>query len=241
MTYMRKISILYFLIILSAMNICIAEEKKNREEAEKFEIIINQSIVGKLGFGHNAAGGYYFIEDTKNQQYNFGYVWDFNDEELKTINHLLDNEVFLNVKGNVKKWGDGTIEIIRDKDFLIKRHIEPEQKNTISFSEIRYNMNEGMTELQFKEYVKKLKGKRVKWSGWVEEVDEKFLGGYKVLVDMDSPNQPISVQDITFEVSKEQALRLKKNEKITFEGTISSILNIMSSLQISLEEVKIVQ
>jgi len=39
----------------------------------------------------------------------------------------------------------------------------------------------------------------------------------------------------------ERSLRLKKNEIITFEGTISSILNIMSSLHISLKEVKIIQ
>jgi hypothetical protein len=58
---------------------------------------------------------------------------------------------------------------------------------------------------------------------------------------MDSPNEPISVQDITFEVSKEQAISLTKDNKIEFEGTISSVLSILTSLQVSLDKANVVK
>jgi len=111
---------------------------------------------------------------------------------------------------------------------------------SISFADIKYNMT-NMTELQFKEYVKSLEGKTIRWNGWVEEVEEKLFGGYRVLIDMDSPSDIASVQDITFEVPKEQAISLKKDEMITFEGKISSILNILTSLQVSLDNARIVK
>ena len=125
----------------------------------------------------------------------------------------------------------------------IKEDAKPEVSEpveSISFADIKYNMNQ-MTELQFKEYVKSLEDKKIRWNGWVEEVEEKLFGGYKVLIDMDSPNDIASVQDITFEVPKEQAISLKKDEMITFEGKISSILNILTSLQVSLDNAKIVK
>ena len=58
---------------------------------------------------------------------------------------------------------------------------------------------------------------------------------------MDSPNEPISIQDITFDVSKEQAISLTKNNKIEFEGTISSVLSILTSLQVSLDKANVVK
>ena len=112
--------------------------------------------------------------------------------------------------------------------------------STLSFREIRKNLK-NMTDVQFEEYAKSLKGKRVRWKGYVEDVKEKFFGGYKVLVDMDSPSDPISVQDIIFDVSKEQAISLTKDDKIKFEGTISSVLSILTSLQVSLDKANVVK
>lgn len=110
----------------------------------------------------------------------------------------------------------------------------------ISFLEIRQKM-ENMTDLQFEEYTKSLKGKRVRWNGYVEDVKEKLFGGYEVLIDMDNPNEPLSVQDITFNTPKEQAVSLQKDSPIHFEGTISSIINILTSLQISLDNAKVLE
>ncbi|RKZ36408.1 MAG: hypothetical protein DRQ49_18010 [Gammaproteobacteria bacterium] len=112
--------------------------------------------------------------------------------------------------------------------------------STLSFRKIRKNLK-SMTDIQFEEYAKSLKGKRVRWKGYVEDVTEKFFGGYKVLVDMDSPNDPISVQDVTFDVSKEQAISLTKDDKIEFEGTISLVFSMLTSLQISLDKANVVK
>ena len=110
---------------------------------------------------------------------------------------------------------------------LTKKELKKKQKviSSISFMKIRRNM-ENMTDLQFEEYTKSIKGKNIRWRGYVEDVKEKFFGGYEVLIDMDNPNELISVQDVTFDVSKEQGISLKKNQRIQFEGEISSVLNI---------------
>ncbi len=100
---------------------------------------------------------------------------------------------------------------------------------------------ETMTDLQFEEYAKTLKGKRIQWGGYVEEVKEKFFGGYEVLVDMDHPNEPLSVQDVSFDVPKEQAMALRKDSPVQFEGTISSALNILTSLQVSLDDARLLR
>lgn len=111
----------------------------------------------------------------------------------------------------------------------------------ISFHEVRRN-KENMTDLQWEEYAKSIKGKRIRWSGYVEEVKSKFFGGYQVLVDMDPPHDKMSVQDVYLDkVTKEQALSLEKDNPIEFEGTISSAISVLGSLQISLKDVKIIQ
>ena len=108
-----------------------------------------------------------------------------------------------------------------------------------SFQQIRTKMG-SMTDLQFKEYGKSLKGEQVQWVGWVEEVKEKFFGGYEVWIDMDSPAEQFSVQDLAIEVPKEIALKLKKDQKVTFTGTISSVMSVLGSCQVSLTDAKIV-
>jgi hypothetical protein len=107
--------------------------------------------------------------------------------------------------------------------------------STVNFLTIRKNM-EGMTDLQFKRYADGLKGKKVIWTGWVEEVKERFLGGYDCWVDMDSPGAMMSVQDVTFDVSESVAMKLKKDNKIRFTGTIKSVMSVMGSCQVNLEK-----
>lgn len=82
----------------------------------------------------------------------------------------------------------------------------------LSFDSIRDNMN-SMTDLQFKRYAKRIQGDEIVWTGWIEEVKEKFLGGYEVWIDMDSPEE-LSVQDISFEVSENVALQLNKDRRV---------------------------
>ena len=96
-----------------------------------------------------------------------------------------------------------------------------------------------MTDVQFKQYAKSLEGQHVTWVGWVEEVKQKFFGGYECWVDMDSPAEILSVQDVTFRVSDQIALQLIKDKRIQFAGTIKSILYVLGSCQVSMEDVTI--
>jgi len=102
------------------------------------------------------------------------------------------------------------------------------------FAEIRNNMNR-MTEAQWKKYARSLKGKTISWSGWVEDVNEKFFGGYELWVDMDPPNVAMSVQDVTFEIPDELALKLRKDQRVVFTGTIKSVMNVLGSCSVTLE------
>lgn len=77
-------------------------------------------------------------------------------------------------------------------------------------------------------------GKRISWSGWVEDVREKSFGGYELQIDMDSPNK-LSVQDIRFDIPESDALHFKKGQKIDFQGDIKSIYDFAGTCQISLE------
>ena len=52
-------------------------------------------------------------------------------------------------------------------------------------------------------------------------------------------SDPMSVQDITFAVPKEQAASLRKDSSIEFKGTISSVLSVLGSVQVSLKDAKI--
>ena len=96
-----------------------------------------------------------------------------------------------------------------------------------------------MTEAQFKGYARSLVGKRVKWSGYVDDVDEGFLGGFEVWVDMDSPNDPVSVQDVYFDIDRSKALNLRRDSKITIEGDIESVIGLLGvTAQVNLGAVR---
>jgi len=95
------------------------------------------------------------------------------------------------------------------------------------------------TKVQFKELKKEYIDKQVRWEGWVNEVKEKFFGGYNVKIDMDPP-ESISVYDISIDFpaeKKDLVLSLQKNSKVFFSGKIKSIYLISGSLSIYLEDV----
>lgn len=93
-----------------------------------------------------------------------------------------------------------------------------------------------MTDAQWDLYVKGLAGMSVDgWTGWVEDVRSKTFGGYELWIDMDSPDELISVQDVSFDIPDSLALELNKDDKVNFSGTIYYAQYILGSLQISLE------
>lgn len=109
----------------------------------------------------------------------------------------------------------------------------------LSFWEIRQT-KQGLTDIQWEAYNKSLEGKRIRWTGYVEDVTKPIFGGYKVLVDMDPPSDTLSVQDIYFSIPKEQAASVQKDSAITFEGTIDAVMSVLGSIQISLKDAYIV-
>ena len=112
---------------------------------------------------------------------------------------------------------------------------------TISFASMRQQMRGNLTEAQFKAVARGLEGRRIRWRGWVEDVNEKMFGGYELWVDMDSPNVTISVQDVTFDIPDNLALSLRKDAPVRFEGTIRSVTNVMGSLSVRLTDAVVLQ
>ena len=125
------------------------------------------------------------------------------------------------------------------KQVEIQQAPKPKKVSNLDFYTIRKKI-ENMTEAQFNVYSRSIEGKRIKWTGWVEDVNEKMFGGYELMVDMDSPNELVSVQDVTFNIPENIALKISKNRKITFVGDVKSVLDIIGSCQVSLENIEII-
>lgn len=107
------------------------------------------------------------------------------------------------------------------------------------YEQIRSQM-QAMTEAQWKQYAEELKGATaVNWTGWIEDVNQKALGGYELWVDMDSPDELLSVQDVQFDIPEDLALQLQKDQKVTFSGRIDSVMNILGSCSVTLEDVTV--
>jgi len=112
--------------------------------------------------------------------------------------------------------------------------------SSVTYTEIRNSM-EPMTDAQFKAYVRSLEGKKIRWTGYVEDVKETSATDYKLLVDMDSPSVWLSVYDVSFEVPNSVALSLKKDQQVEFEGIISSISNVLGvHVEVSLKQAKVI-
>jgi len=106
------------------------------------------------------------------------------------------------------------------------------------FAEIRANV-QSMTEAQWKKYLDELAGYRVyKWRGWVVEVDKELSGNYEVWIDMDSPEELFSVQDVYFDVPENIALQLAKGQQVTFSGTIKRVSELLGSVSVHLVDAK---
>ena len=95
-----------------------------------------------------------------------------------------------------------------------------------------------MTEAQWNNYVDQIVGAWVtNWTGWIDDINEKTLGGYELWIDMDPPDEMLSVYDVTFYISDEVALQIIKDTPITFSGKITAVTDILGvGLVITLEE-----
>ena len=112
---------------------------------------------------------------------------------------------------------------------------EPLPISDVDFFKVR-EASKNMTDVQWKEYLNGVVGKRIQWTGYVDEVKEDG----KVWIDMDPPDA-LSVQDIYINVPKEDALKYNKDQKLTFQGTIKSVSKVLTALSIDLKDITIVK
>jgi hypothetical protein len=114
----------------------------------------------------------------------------------------------------------------------------PLSARAVEFETIRSNMK-NMTSVAWDDYSNSLKGQSVSWSGWISDVKEQWLGGYKILIDMDPPGSA-SVQDVYIEdIDKSVAARFSKDQKVRFSGRIKSVMSVLGSCAVTLENASI--
>ena len=124
-------------------------------------------------------------------------------------------------------------------DPTFKKAIVRDRLGRITYPEIRRN-EELLTDAQWTIYGKQIIGSRVKWTGWVSNVDKEFLGkDYLLFVDMDSPDELFSVHDVVINLPKSKALSFHKGRKITFWATICDVGSLLGKRTIWLENAKI--
>jgi biopolymer transport protein ExbD len=133
---------------------------------------------------------------------------------------------------------DKTITVSVDSDVSVVAKFK-ESIADINFSDIDDNY-ENMTDVQFKKYGEGLVGKKVIWSGYVVDVKKQMLSdNYQVYIDMDSPDDFMSVQEVYLKnITEEEAINLRKKQLIKFKGRIKQVADIMTA-QITLEEVEL--
>ena len=110
-----------------------------------------------------------------------------------------------------------------------------EEISDIDYFDIRENY-EKMTEVQWKEYSNGLIGKVIKWTGYIDDIKEDG----KVWIDMDPPEETLSLQDVYINIPKADILNYNKDQKITFQGIIEEISIILSKPIIDIIDIKIV-
>jgi uncharacterized protein len=79
----------------------------------------NVEISGKIVFGHDAAGGNFWINGGKGKQYTMAYVGTVEDDIQTKIWLLIDNETRVTVKGVLRYWKDGSAGFDNSKDIYI--------------------------------------------------------------------------------------------------------------------------
>jgi hypothetical protein len=97
-----------------------------------------------------------------------------------------------------------------------------------------------LTDVQFVDYAATLKGRKITWSGWIEDVIVGSSGGYEAMIDFDSPEITFSLADIHIPISESLAKKFTKNQRVTFTATIRSVTYYLAP-NIILDNVKFIE
>lgn len=114
----------------------------------------------------------------------------------------------------------------------------PSPASAVEFETVRSNIK-NMTSVAWDDYSNSLKGQRISWTGWISDVKEQWLGGFKVLIDMDPPGSA-SVQDVYIgDLDRSVAIQFRKDQKVRFSGKIKSVMSVFGSCAVTLENANI--
>ena len=93
---------------------------KRKEKEANYKILPEQSVIGTIGFGHNDAGGYFYVEDKAGQQYQIVYVWDVSEEVSDFFREAEKSKRLIQIDGTLKEWGDGKRNFLSEKKLTYK-------------------------------------------------------------------------------------------------------------------------
>lgn len=139
----------------------------------------------------------------------------------------------------IGKYLEAKVALMRATSALDLALSEALEQGNITFEKFR-SVFDGFTDVQFKQLRGELVGKKVTWSGYVDDVKEKWFSGFAVQVDMDPPETFLSVYEVTLAVGSDMedfVGTLTKGKQIKFRGRITSIRKLLGKLIINIEDV----
>jgi uncharacterized protein len=86
----------------------VPEKTPNKIERDNVQERRAVEVSGTIKFGHDAAGGSYFVDSGTKKQYTLGYVWDIDDVTQEQLSKLADSNEKVTVRGTIEIWKDGS-------------------------------------------------------------------------------------------------------------------------------------
>lgn len=108
---------------------------------------------------------------------------------------------------------------------------------SLDFPALREVAGDNITDEHLAQLTQVFGDKRVRWSGWVNEVREVTPGVFEVLVDMDSGGVSNGMGVVLAPADRFRSLR--PGEAITFGGTVKSFMRVERRTFVRLQDVQI--
>ncbi len=262
-----KISLLVFGIFITLLFIIgiFGVEKENKENAEYFSLnktSIISDIQANIDEGNfdvaRDSSEKYLVSNDEDLQEIHNLITQKVKQELIAKNKNREQELLAEVKSiptsEYRKNRDIYKELVslnsnndeyQEKLGLYEKQLREDEiekarpsLDSITFGTIRDYYNNS-TEARWDIYKVQQKGKRIEWTGWVDDVEKDMFGDYyTVIIDMDSPEDILSIYDLTLNnISETTALKFTKLQKIKFNGIIESMDDILGTVHVAIEPV----